>query len=210
MTNFTSRKITFYFLCLAVLSIELISICSFQYDGIIDLRNLKNNEIAIIQYDSRKLRDYWLVSALWNKKYCDKHGHVYIYYTSELGCYYQGHTNSNNNKIDIKEKLATPWCKVKAMLNANHEYPYVKLFIYMDSDAVIDKSFEYTPLQSMLGIMQAKLQWNPINKPIIFNQDGPCWWCNLIAQVGYHMCLNAGEQYLYADSLVIPSTMYRL
>ena len=62
----------------------------------------------------------------------------------------------------------------------------------MDSDAVIDKQFADTPLANMIGTMQAKLDWDPKKKPIVFNQDGPCWWCRLVKNVGYDMCLNAG------------------
>ena len=40
--------------------------------------------------------------------------------------------------------------------------------------------------------IQTKLNWDVINKPIIFNQDGPCWWCDLIQKVGYSTCLNSG------------------
>ena len=31
-------------------------------------------------------------------------------------------------------------CKVKAMLQANTDLPHVRLFIYLDSDAVVDKN----------------------------------------------------------------------
>lgn len=147
----------------------------------VDLRTLRNDEVAIMQYDSRKLGDYWEASAHWNKKYCDKHGHVFIYYGSKEGCHYND------------EKLATPWCKVKAMLDSNKDFPDVKFFIYMDSDAVIDKEFAEMPLTTIIGTMQSKLDWDPEEKPIIFNQDGPCWWCRLVKSVGYNMCLNAGK-----------------
>ena len=50
------------------------------------------------------------------------------------------------------------------------DYPEVKLFIYMDSDAVIDKNFEFTPLNDMMKIMQTNLEWDPILKPMVFNQ----------------------------------------
>eukprot|EP01032_Pedospumella_encystans_P009980 gene9980-11696_t len=133
-----------------------------------------------MQYDSRPLRDYWQASAEWNKKYCYKHGHVFIYYASKEGCHY------------LDEKLATPWCKVKAMLDANKDFPNVKFFIYMDSDAVIDKNFEEMPLTAMIGTMQTKLDWDPEERPMVFNQDGSCWWCNLVKERGYKMCLNAG------------------
>jgi hypothetical protein len=147
----------------------------------VDLSTLKNEEIAIIQYDSRPMKDYWLVSALWNKYYCNKHGHVFIYYGSREGCHHND------------EKLATPWCKVKAMLSANYDYPEVKFFIYMDSDAVIDAQFVDSSLSTIITTVQKKLSWDPDEKPMMFNQDGPCWWCNLVASVGYKMCLNAGK-----------------
>lgn len=156
--------------------------------GHVDLGTLRPGEVGIMQYDSRPLRDYWQASAEWNKKYCDKHGHVFIYYASKEGCHYNG------------EKLATPWCKVKAMLDANRDFPNVKFFIYMDSDAVIDKNFEEMPLTAMIGTMQTKLDWDPEQRPMVFNQDGSCWWCNLVKERGYNMCLNAGEldsQYIF-------------
>lgn len=67
------------------------------------LSKLEPGEIAILQYDSRPLADYWLASALLNKLYCDKHNHVFIFY-SAVDCHYDAHT-----------QLASPWCKVKAM-----------------------------------------------------------------------------------------------
>ena len=32
---------------------------------------------------------------------------------------------------------------------------------------------------------------------MVFNQDGPCWWCSLIKEKGYEMCLNAGTVMWY-------------
>lgn len=147
----------------------------------VDLHTLRNDEIAIMQYDSRKLGDYWLASALWNRMYCDKHGHKFIYYASREGCHYHGET------------LATPWCKVKAMNQVMKDFPEIRFFIYMDSDAVLDKQFLETPLTTIVGTMQSKLDWDPDQKPVVFNQDGPCWWCKLVKSVGYDMCLNAGR-----------------
>ena len=67
------------------------------------LSELNAREIAILQYDSRPLGDYWLASAMWNKQYCDRHNHVYIYFTGD-DCRYDTYT-----------RLASPWCKVRAM-----------------------------------------------------------------------------------------------
>lgn len=147
--------------------------------------DLKGHEVAIVQFDSRPLRDYWLTSSLWNHHYASLHGHLFLYYNLKDDCHY------------LDTKLAQPWCKVKTMIQADEEYPEVKVFIYMDSDAVISKEYENTSLNSFLQLMLKKLDWSPREKPIVFNQDGPCWWCNLIQKAGYHMCLNAGTVLWY-------------
>jgi hypothetical protein len=153
-----------------------------------DLTTLRRDEIALLQFDSRPMKDYWLAAAQWNKYYCDLHGHVFLYYTSKR-CFYGDQSSP--------VRLASPWCKVKAMLQANKNYPSVKLFIYMDSDAIIDKRFEFIPVNEMLRTMQKSLNWNPLDRPMVFNQDGPCWWCTLIKNRGYTMCLNAGTVMWY-------------
>lgn len=79
------------------------------------LSNLKPGEIAILQYDSRPLADYWLASALLNKRYCDKHNHIFIFY-SAVECHY-----------DATTQLASPWCKVKAMKQVWHNFLALKL-----------------------------------------------------------------------------------
>jgi hypothetical protein len=155
------------------------------------LDEIRPDEIAILQYDSRKpLSDYWLASAQWNKYYCDKHGHRFLYFTSK----YESEEDLGWCEKDV---LASPWCKVKAMVQADADYKDIKIFIYMDSDAVVDKRFEKYPINHLLEIMKDKLDWNPMKKPLVFNQDGPCWWCRLIENVGYKMCLNAGTVMWY-------------
>ena len=95
------------------------------------------------------------------------------------------------------EPLASPWCKVLSMIQASIDFPDVKLFIYLDSDAIIDRRFENTSVNTFLNIMQNKLDWNPEVRPMVFNQDGPSWWCQLINKIGYKMCLNAGTVLWY-------------
>ena len=103
--------------------------------------------------------------------------------------------------IHNKEMLADAWCKVKTMIQAtkSKKYSNIKIFIYMDSDAVISKTYENKSLSDMLYVLQNRLKWDPNNKPMIFNQDGPCWWCNQVAKVGYTTCLNAGTVLWYND-----------
>jgi len=114
------------------------------------------------------------------------HGHKYLYYTL------------SNDKCTYGEvELAYPWCEVKAMIQASLDFPDTRLFIYMDSDALVDKSYRNTSFNQILHFVQEKLDWNPTTKPLLFNQDGPCWWCNLIEKVGYKMCLNAGTVIWY-------------
>ncbi len=148
---------------------------------------LPANKIAILQFDSRPLRNYWLTAALWNAHYCKVHGHKYIFYTiaDDDHCHYGN------------EELASAWCKVRAMLNAYNDHSDIEMFIYLDSDAVIDQKFAATPLNSLLYAIERKLSWNYTEKPIIFNQDGPCWWCTFIIKIGYKMCLNAGTVAFY-------------
>jgi hypothetical protein len=127
-----------------------------------DLRDLLSHEVAILQFDSRPLQDYWLASAMWNQDYAFRHGHQYLYYTLQPGlhCHYG----------DIE--LSDAWCKVKAMLQANNDYPSVKLFIYMDSDAVVDRAFTNVSIVSFISSVQQRLVWDPSEKPMVFNQDG--------------------------------------
>lgn len=151
----------------------------------IQISSLQPHEFALLQFDSRQLKNYWLAAAEWNNEYCKKHGHKYIYYSNQEYCHHG------------EEKLADAWCKVRAMLNAHEDFPEVKVFIYMDSDAVIDKRFANISLNSMFNELQNRLNWDPNEKPIIFNQDGPCWWCTFIMKIGYNMCLNAGTVVWY-------------
>jgi hypothetical protein len=156
---------------------------------IIDVSSLPPQKIALMQFDSRPLKNYWLAAAKWNDAYCKKHNHVYIYYSTDETCHHG------------EEPLASAWCKVKAMINANQDFPEVSMFIYMDSDAVIDKEYAHLSLNEMIRTMQTRLLWNPNEKPIIFNQDGPCWWCTFIMKIGYTMCLNAGTVAWYRHPL---------
>ena len=161
----------------------------------IDVSKFRPEEYAIVLYDSRPLKEgnYWLTAAAWNRKYCKQHGHTFVYYTLKPG--------EKCMSADLghgSELLADAWCKVKAMMQANDDYPKVKIFIYMDSDAVIARSFDQLPLSQMLGTLQDRLQWDPEAKPMVFNQDGPCWWCKQVQRVGYAMCLNAGTVLWYA------------
>ncbi len=175
-----------------IYSTVFILLCYFSlHVAVIQLDQLDPKEIAIMQYDSRQpLTDYWLAAARWNKYYCDKHGHTFVYYVNK-------YRKKKDSQWCVKDVLASPWCKVKAMVQANEDYPDVKVFIYMDSDAVIDRKFQDVSLNMVLKTMQSKLDWDPERKPLVFNQDGPCWWCALVERVGYKMCLNAGTVIWY-------------
>jgi len=153
-----------------------------------NISSIKPTEMAIIQFDSRPLDNYWLEAARWNSIYAKRHHHHYFLYSSTGPCKY------------MEEKLADAWCKVKAMIQAMTDHPSLSLFLYLDSDAVIDEANKHLSLSTYLTSMQERLQWNPSDKPLVFNQDGPCWWCALVAKVGYKMCLNAGTVMWIRDS----------
>ena len=88
---FCSSRIVIFLLCFFSSFTPL----SYSYSTI-DVSKLKNNEIAILQYDSRDLSpdikngqygssnakdSYWNTAAKWNQNYCNNHGHVFLYYT---------------------------------------------------------------------------------------------------------------------------------
>ena len=79
-----------------------------------------------------------------------------------------------------------------SMLNKRY-----KIIIYMDSDAVVNKAYANTSAVDFISMMQAKLDWDYRQQPMVFNQDGACWWCNLVDRVGYNVCLNAGSVLWY-------------
>ncbi|RYH20153.1 hypothetical protein EON65_24415 [archaeon] len=115
--------------------------------GIYNISLVPAEQFAIMQFDSRPLKNYWRAAAHWNHAYCKSHGHKFLFYTSTESCHYG------------KEPLADAWCKVKAMINAMDDYPSVQVFVYMDSDAVIDRQFSKLALNDLLGIMQDRLRW---------------------------------------------------
>jgi hypothetical protein len=162
---------------------------SFAMFGSGSIESLTAENFAIVQFDSRPMSNYWQAAAEWNQQYCQRHGHQFLYYNLDGDCHYKD------------EPLASAWCKVKAMINAMEDHPTAHVFYYMDSDAVIDMAFEKLSLKDITLNMKEKLNWNPDEKPIIFNQDGPCWWCRLIIKIGYTMCLNAGTVVWYRHAL---------
>ena len=141
---------------------------------------LKANELAIIQYDSRPLAEYWNTSARWNKAYCDKYSHHYIYLSSNSNCRFG------------KYLLAEPWCKVKAMIIADRmkKLPAeIKAFLLLDSDVVITVNYSMT---TVINFMQRELKWDTSKRPVALNQDGPGWSCKFTMNLGYNVCLNSG------------------
>jgi len=49
------------------------------------IKGLKLSEIALLQFDSRELDNYWLTSAIYNDYYAKKHGHQFLYYSLTKG-----------------------------------------------------------------------------------------------------------------------------
>lgn len=140
--------------------------------------DIKAEEIAIIQYDNRPLDSFWNHSAVWNKAYCEIYGHSYMYFTSNEKCSY------------ASIPLAEPWCKVKAMLYAHDNYPSIKVFLYLDSDAVMTVNYS---LSSIVPFMIDYHHWDMRAMPIAFNQDGPGWSCKNALKNGASKCFNSGS-----------------
>ena len=123
--------------------------------------DLNDHNIAIIQYDSRSLSSYWNTSIRWNKAYCDKYGHEYIFLSSHHHqiCRYDNSNDDNkndNNKNASRHRqiLANPWCKVRAMIEANNmmmsENSNVKAILFLDSDALITVNYSMATVISNL------------------------------------------------------------
>ncbi len=135
-------------------------------------------DIAIVQFDNRDLDNYWNISARWNRAYCDEHGHQYLYLTMRESC-----------RSASGDDLASPWCKVKAMIHALEAAPSAKAFIYLDSDALLTVNHS---MSVILSFIHADLHWDWDKKPIAFNQDGPGWACKLAFKLQYKVCFNSG------------------
>jgi len=154
--------------------------------------DLQPHELAIIQFDTRPMGNYWNVSAHWNYAYALQHGHQYAYFTLPEGraCSRKG------------APLSPAWCKVKAMMRAQRHLPRAKAFLYMDSDAVVTTQGNHSMTDVLAYIRQA-LDWDVQQQPIAFNQDGPGWACsNVMATTGYDFCLNSGTVF-WRRSLVV-------
>ncbi len=147
--------------------------------------SLPPSSFALVQFDSRPLGSYWGSAALWNQRYAHRHSHAFIYYAAQ-SCFHTGNAGLGATQ------LADPWCKVRAMLADMEDFPHIQVFVYMDSDAVVSAHAANTSLSAYLAFVQNKINWDIQKKPIIFNQDGPCWWCDLIVKAGYSTCLNSG------------------
>lgn len=143
-----------------------------------NLSELSSERFAIIQFDSRNpSRDtYWYRTMQWNAAYAKRHGHQYLYYS-----FPSSDNNETNRCISYNdtELLADPWCKVKSMLQAHDDYDGVDFFLYLDSDALIPHHHSHLSLQDLVKNITTHLDWNIVEKPMIFNQDGtPSWWCD--------------------------------
>jgi hypothetical protein len=81
-------------------SVLIICFCIFSFvDGLLTteeklirsqdiIKNILPSEIALLQFDSRSLDNYWLTSAIWNDYYAKKHGHQFLYYSLTKGYIY--------------------------------------------------------------------------------------------------------------------------
>ena len=139
--------------------------------------DLKPNDIAIVQFDTRELQDYWNSSARWNKYFAMSHGHQYVYLSMKGKCHYKLH------------RLSPVWCKVKAMVDVNSMLPSAKAFVYLDSDVVITSNYS---MSDIIGYIRKDLRWDMAQKPIAFNQDGPGWACKHTMKHAYPFCFNSG------------------
>lgn len=137
-------------------------------------------DIAILQFDSRVLSNYWNISARWNRYQSEKWKHSYYYLTQQ----------STNECKNGRKTLGMPWCKVKAMMIADKVLPRkIQYILYLDSDALITTNYS---MSIVLSFITEQLSWKWDEKPVAFNQDGPGYACKQAIRLGYSLCLNSG------------------
>lgn len=184
------------------------------------LEDIHPHELAIIQYDSRPLADYWNSSAFWNFAFAQKWNHQYLFISGstieedEKSASGEGEaiesdkalSNGNKNKKNRvchhpdDVSLSPVWCKVKAMVRAKRYLPTAKAFVFFDSDIAITLTNQ--SLTSVFAFMRKDLGWNYGEMPLAFNQDGPGWACrHTIEEVGYPYCFNSGTIFWVRNSI---------
>ena len=122
------------------------------------------SKFAIVQFEGRSpwevqhigpgLTNYvptlWNIGSTYNYLYAQRHQHNYLLYHwghKGVGCI------STNNQT-----LAEAWCKIRAMMQVQEDFPNAEYFIYLDTDAVIDREFHSQPLQQLFYNMTT---WMP-------------------------------------------------
>ena len=74
-----------------------------------------------------------------------------------------------------------------------YSFPDARFFLYVDSDAVISNHFAHLSLVHLVENCRHWVNWTMEEQPIVFNQDGPSWWRNLVTDTtNYTWCLNSG------------------
>ena len=136
--------------------------------------DLRPEELAIIQYDSRGLSpssssaptqdlQYWQAAALINNAYAKHHGHSYFYITRDPVAIQSGERCSYGSFL-----LHDVWCKVLAMNRAEalvKSYSSkhgskgggIKAYVYLDSDAIVSTNYSLT---DVIGYMRQELSWD--------------------------------------------------
>ena len=126
--------------------------------------------------------------------YAKKHGHSYQFFSSHRECMIDG------------IPLASPWCKVKAMLaadsligrrdvslsgshNRSNLRDQARAVLFIDSDAILSVNYSMSDIMAFIRIER---DWDMLKKPMILNQDGPGWSCKFALKFGYSHCLNSG------------------
>mmetsp|Transcript_35043 Transcript_35043/g.83721 ORF Transcript_35043/g.83721 Transcript_35043/m.83721 type:complete len:388 (+) Transcript_35043:180-1343(+) len=150
----------------------------------------------MVHYSPKKMRvapTKHNTAAIWNHLYAKRHGHSYIYYN------FAGNETGSGCTSDEGQDLAAAWCKVRALKQAQIDFPTAKYFLYLDTDAVVDIRFQNQPLNQLLYNMTnvwLSGSWNIDERPFVFNQEGPSYWCRrIMTETNYTSCLNTGTMF---------------
>ena len=115
------------------------------------------------------------------------HGHRYM-------MYHYGDGSSETCRSKNGEHLYEAWCKLRAIRQAEQDLPDVKVFLFLDSDAVVQLRFFDQPLGKVMHNMSSvwPMQWDINSHSVLLNEDPGGDFCDIVEAFGLDNCINTG------------------
>jgi hypothetical protein len=97
--------------------------------------DVRPEERAIVQFDSRPLDEYWNTSSRWNKAYADKYGHKYMFLSSKGNCECVGILAQEERRTQSFEGAFVQTCQSHKGLIHVTEHLRANDFLIVDGEA---------------------------------------------------------------------------